>query len=224
VEKDETGLPQFFFGINKNNGVIIRLRGTSDGPKALKHSNAEARLVNKSNFSTSGELNGLAFITLSHGNYIIKSTLVLDNNITLKGIGGTAQSSYYQGLIRASYYTTLVLRKGAVITDYYATNATDTYIPIRADFATTGNPKKFSSLRIEGGSITNCTFAAPHLIRFGTATRVDVPGAFYMAPSTAENPINLSGNTNNYLYGGASTKLCDLSEELENGFSFPVAN
>jgi hypothetical protein len=158
-------------------------------------------------------------------------TLILDNNITLKGSGTTNATSYYNYLIMVNENATLVLRKGAIITKHHSNAGMPIYVSTSTKNNGIPTAENDGKVRIEGGSITDCDFSAINtdaykkLIYFKSAITRWYPGSFYMAESTADNPITFSGNTNNVLYFYASSPaMYNLSDYLDTGLSLPASN
>jgi hypothetical protein len=209
VENDDATLVKYIFAFNNAENVTLRLMGSKrdgDGEnwtRALKHSGATAGTrVNVKNLSTYGE----AFFQI--GNYTMtgpKRTLVLDRNITLEG-NGTTQSTRYNALINVGVNATLALRPGATITKYYAIEKDAGWSPILVTAANDNpnrDPELHGRVRLEGGSITNCTFdnvlpdpnylgyTAGNLIAFDMLENRYTVGSFYKAAG-----VVLSGNVN----------------------------
>jgi hypothetical protein len=192
VEKDELSLPLISITGNAQDDVTIRLRGTEDGPWTLQHSN-------------SGGLEGSGgFFTI--GGTLKKIVFILENNITVKGVGaGNQKSTVYGSLLRTLLPSTLVMKKGSTVTGHVGDNgSSNSVIRIEGTYSSSSTGR----LRIEGGSITNCSFDPSTdqgrdlviggcLIWFTGATPGYVTGALYKAASTEHNPIFFSGNTDN---------------------------
>ncbi|MDR2601045.1 MAG: hypothetical protein LBC53_01130 [Spirochaetaceae bacterium] len=245
VEQDELTLPRIFFIGNNQENVTVRVRGYG-APRALKCSanygnNNDS--YNKTVISAAPPFPGgssnanMGFLNL--GYCATNATIpfnkgidfILDNNIIVKE-AGNVKAPVYLDLIYIYYNATLVLRKGAVISDYYSDKTNTNINPIRMHTKTQykGTPAAANDgkVRIEGGSIKDCTFGnIAYLIYSPYGEDQHYPGAFYMDVSTADNPITISGNTNNYVYfpytkEGANTATpYNISNLLTSGtFSF----
>jgi hypothetical protein len=247
VEKDELSLPRIWFVGNGKTDVTLRLRGL-DAPRALKfavlgydsyhnRSNNTSLLDPTPTYSNNANVSD-GFLNIGYSNLKNKITFILDNNIIVKGnydkdIDTTTPNKpeVYSTLIVVSHNATLVLRKGALITGFYTTLTFNTHCPILVLGNASNNERLASNnghVRIEGGSITNCTFdtAYTSLIRFGARAPKLSPGCFYMAPSTQENPIVFEGNIiNRMAYGTINTTdnpAYILTDYLATGLSLPA--
>ena len=232
VEKDETALPRIFFTGKGEENVTIRLRGLgeprilafSDGYSTSNHDSYNKDLIGAINPPNNSSNKDYGFINVGDPKKTLtnKTTFILDNNITVQG-SGDSKCDVYSDLIQVNYNATLVLRKGALITD----GNSNYTISISADTSNTArSPKKHGKLRIEGGSITNCisTSDNPRLIYVQRKQDWLDYGTFYMAPSTDNNLIVFTNNTNNILKFNTTsgTNTFDLSNYLVSGLIEPV--
>jgi hypothetical protein len=212
VEKDETSLPRIFFIGNNQENVTVRLRG--HGTARVLKCSATLQNDNDSYNSTviatkpdwPGEHtpNG-AFINVGYNNgnaaFNKKISFILDNSIVVKGSINEVDK-VCQSLISVSWNATLVLRAGALITNYYSNMDVDKMSPVLVETKTFGEipvSTNDGKVRIEGGSITNCIFDTTYsrLIYFNATDEEFSPGSFYKAANTTANPVVLSNNTAN---------------------------
>jgi hypothetical protein len=205
VEQDDTNMKRYMLAFNNAANVTLRLKGSktgSDGEtwsRILKHNGTSTAYVNKA-VMTDGK--GLFQIGYYGGK---TNTFILDSNITLEGLGKT--TSRYSRLIVVEDDTTFVLRPGAALTSYYSTTKSHTSSPILVKHMS-------GKVRLEGGSITDCTFQSEtkrdegimslvgaSLISYLTPSEEppSEPGCFYKAAS-----VVLSRNTTNVVCFGSN--------------------
>jgi hypothetical protein len=225
VEKDELNLPRIFFVGNEKENVTLRLRGMgqprtlafNDGTQGNNHDSYNSDIITVTAPGYQGKDHGFINIGFDGNDPPMnKKTLVLDNNIIVKG-NGNGETEVYKHLIYVYRNATLVLRKGAVITELASTNAVSSTIYVITKTANKGTPTEINDgkVRIEGGSITNCTWGDGtynYLIYYVGGLARWYPGSFYMAESTEDNPIVFEGNTNNKLFFYSSSKETYLLE------------
>jgi hypothetical protein len=207
VEQHETSLPKFILAFGAEN-VTLRLRGTKEGPWTLQHGGL-------SGVSPSGASGGHGFFTIGlnqdSAGAPFKTTFIVGSNITIKGLGTTVydDSLAIGSALNVRPNATLILEKGSLLTDWYTATGSGSRVRcplyVEADSNAAGDRAKHGSLRIEGGSITNCTFitggSPPEygLVYVDGSSNDLAPGSIYKAASTTGNPIILSGNSNNLL-------------------------
>jgi hypothetical protein len=205
VENAMNSVQRLLLMLNKAENVTLRLRGSAGKEKKITwdkiNKSAYLNVSKHSTTSASGFINFGYAGTSNNAN--TKKTFVLENNITItiEGEDGSPSTGYF---IVVGYNTTLVLRKGAAITNYKTNDAAFPLIISVKAATTSNNPAqevKHGRLRIEGGSITGHSIGERDLIQFSAAKYL-TPGAFYKAASTAENPIVISGNTDNSVHFG----------------------
>jgi hypothetical protein len=228
VEKGER-LPRIQLGLNSVENVVLRLRGTADSAKILKHDGTND-ISKGSESNLSGDARLCFFYigrVVSNGTHF-KKTLILGDNITVKGNESSSETKFY-GVFRVEANATLVLEKSAVITKHLMYDEAEEFCPIFVTTATAinGDPTVNGNgkVRIEGGSITDCPLIQiddiDKLIFFsGTEDRY-YPGSFYMAKSTENNPITFSGNYKNDLFFYSSNYT--LTDFTDIGLSVPAA-
>jgi hypothetical protein len=200
-----TSVPRLYLNAVDAENVSLRLRGTKDGPWDLKHDGGNGGIYRAAGNYTPSSTAG--FINLNFASGYLKGqnklAFILEKNVTVKGIGGTVQSSMYRSLILVDANATLVMKPGSMISEHVSTQAnTPSYIPIYVNGTTSGN----QYVRIEGGAITNCTFPSPgkaHLIAFKANVSNYDSGAFYKAAF----PVgDWTGNTDMMVhFGGSNT-------------------
>jgi hypothetical protein len=215
VEQDNTSLPKFIVTFNNKENVTLRLRGDQNGPWTLKRGDTASASWNPYSAafappvydSTPGYFYGFFSIGVNTIDSFSQKTFIVGSNITIAGLG-TSSYSNNANTWNAFYVernATLALEKGSRITDWYTTETGGIWAPILVIGAMANkDPTRHGKLRIEGGSITNCTYStgnaftlAVNLIHFtGGATHLSA-GSFYKAASTPDNPIVFSGNTDN---------------------------
>jgi hypothetical protein len=223
VEKDETSLPNLVVSLNLKNNVTLRLRGSKDGPWTLKPlGDNSTNELNKNSITAQK-----AFIQIGYTDSEHKRTFILGNNITVKtGKARVPQSS--KSWTRSIYVgnnATLVLEKGSTITEHDTTGFSSTadsviYIYGSVTAKQIGDETKYGKIRIEGGSITNCSVPenSPLIYHYVILERL-AAGAFYLAPSSI---LELSGNTNNDLQIKNTTPAWNLEDYLISGLSVPT--
>jgi hypothetical protein len=207
VEQDEPSLPRFVISANGQENVTMRLRGYQE-ERTLKNMNqaqVEGNVSYDSEFMApnggldyTGQAAMYSFFDIG---YAYKSALlrnkiafILENNITVKGTGQET-SKLHRNLFTVYYNVTLVMKKGSKLTEY---NYSTSVIEVKNQGLPAAQ-NKHGMLRIEGGSITNCSFTdnTAGLVFFQYGRSIFVPGSLYKAASTTENPIDLkTGNTN----------------------------
>jgi hypothetical protein len=212
VEKSEVSLPRFLITASQRENVTIRLRGTKNGPWVLQNINQNgsanvsynSTIVNAGNApyeDLAGSDTEGGFFAIGVGSIGKNITFILENNITVKGVGtGSPESVLYRSLFKVDLNATLVMKKGSKLTEYVSTQFdASSFSVIHVNIANTGGvPRPSGWVRIESGSITDCTFdaSASSLVYFeGMATNY-AKGVFYKAASTQDNPIVLTGNSN----------------------------
>jgi hypothetical protein len=206
LEKDEK-LHQMLLTCN-GKAAVIRLRGLGQAWE-LTHdptSNA-ARESNYWNKTYAGESvstvwsdrQGLINLGGKAGDSL---TLALENNITIYG-------GKFNSMVHAAYNTTLVTRKGSLLTGYQHSSSSPDYR--KAVVYMDGGSK----VRLEGGAIKN-NAASGGIIGCGSLPALFGEGRFYKAASTPEHPVDLSGNACNGQAGFA------LFLGGGDGYWFPV--
>jgi hypothetical protein len=223
VEQDELSLPKFLVSLRKKNNITLRLRGTAKGgPKILQHGGSSEYSYNTSVVTQSSAKDCYGFFNFGKSG-TSKETFVLENNITVKGIGKgqpDPNPARYSYLVHIWPNSTLVMKKGSKLTELTHTQV-KSVILVTPTFDPATAPD--GNMRIEGGSITDCTFLTSGWLVYMnyTPTYYD-SGAFYMAASTEENPIDLTGNTSTKLvFNSNSSYTWDLLDYLGNGLSKP---
>jgi hypothetical protein len=210
-------IPCVVLAFNEKDNVTLRLRGTTEGgPKTIGWKSGAALNVKSYSRTEAG------FIQIGkNAASQVKRTLILDNNITVKGKSNT---STINPLFDVGRNATLILRKGAEIKDYTPYDP-ETYIIYVAAHTSAAerNPVNHGSIRIEGGSITNCkNDNGQYLIQIAGMSSVLSYGAFYKAASTEDNPVNISGNTNNTLLIGSGNPKNEVDLNIEGEISLPA--
>jgi hypothetical protein len=204
VERNEIDLPQIHITPTEGN-VTLRLRGYNE-PRILKHNGgAYSSAVIGGTYSSDGGFINIGILAAT--GTPPKRTLVLDDNITVNGVGaGNPAYMRYKSLIAVHKNALLVTRKGSEITGFVGRDISGCS-PIQV--SGTFYPGTVSSVpdrlhgyvRIEGGSITYCTVNTQynHLISFTYEEDWTNPGAFYKAESTGDNTLVFSNNNSNML-------------------------
>jgi hypothetical protein len=230
VENDETNLPQFFLTFNKR-AITLRLQGSkkdNDGntwSRILKHGNTAIQSYNPASEEWKDSTNGFYDAASATGFFNIgtsfgvtppKRTLIIGSNITIAGLGNEQYGNKVYSAFYVGCNATLVMEKGCLITDWYSTSNSNKRGPIYIDTFLAGDGVYAGSLRIEGGSITNCTVRNNQCL-------ITCIGNFYKAASTEENPIVFSGNKgsdgsvnnklNFYIVTSYSYTVIDLNTE-----------
>jgi hypothetical protein len=212
VEKDETNLPKLALCFNNAANVTLRLRGTGDqGEWRLRHNNTNDTTLNvkKINLDTA-----IPLIQIGGGTTQSRRTFILGRNITVAGFGTTTEGTYVnRSLLAVMPNAMLVLEPGSKITDWYGTFPSTwlgSPIYIKNGAPADRDPAKHGHLRIEGGSITNCSFKTEKtegnttsysgLVYVSSRESRMAVGSLYKAASTEENPITFSGNSSNEMY------------------------
>jgi hypothetical protein len=216
VENNETGLRNYRLAFNMEENVTLRLKGSKNGTdgevwtRTLKHGGSSGTDVNNRS-------NEFALFQIGGGDpgggdtAHPKRTFILDSNITMEGTG-TSESSRYRSLFYVDRNATLALRPGAAITKYYATTKMVAMSPIivdKVDSNPNRDPELSGSVRLEGGSITDCKFdnvgdknnTHANLISFQNTEANCALGSFYKAAS-----VVISGNVNHQ--GEAANEVC----------------
>jgi hypothetical protein len=231
VENDEINLPLIVLVFYNDassryaSNVTLRLRG-KDSPRTLKHGGTANVSYNSSLLSsvpTSSSATGFINIYLNT-TFNNPATFVLDSNITVDG--GGAMNSNYNALIKIGRNATLVLKPGSVITNYYSTSTNVGCCPVYLPAGTSKNPTnvQHGSVRVEGGSITNCSFevnlGANGLIKFQTSppNQYVIPGSFYKAAGVS---LILSGNTEDVVRFSITSQNMYASLDTSSEISLP---
>jgi hypothetical protein len=241
VEQDETSLPRIFLCGNNVENVTMRVRGYGEA-RVLKCSAVPGNTSNdsynsintKPNFPSNAGNKDYGFINIVNPKALSlqnKITLVLDDNITVNG-SGESPATVYRAIVCVSNNGTLVLRKGALITKHNDSsesgkNSVIYVITGTKQIAPTPVLANDGKVRIEGGSVTKCTFeTGTRLIYFNSKAEWNYTGSFYMGASTDDNPISFADNSNNelFFYNSSPAVNKNLSEFLNTGLRFPDSN
>jgi hypothetical protein len=232
VEKNEENMHRMVLTFNNRPNITLRLQGDENGPYVLKQGNTASVYYNSSSEAFNSPIADwqtstfTGFINVGSTIEVTPNpgkTFILGSKVTLAGLGNQSydNASNVFELVRVYPGSTFVMEKGSLITDFFDdVNSNKRVITVVSESNANKDTTKHGKLRIEGGSITNCTTYAgnellsvppAYLIRFTTRTANWGAGAFYKAPDI--DPI-VAGNTDNILWIGtyASGTAYDLGE------------
>jgi hypothetical protein len=239
VEDDALDLPRFYLTFMQQENVTLRLRGTKDGPWTLQNNNLRPNAPGGTSYNPSkatislGNSASDGFFNIGNYNGGKSQALVLENNITVKGVGaGQPQSLAYRNLFKIwPTNVALVMKKGSKLTESVNTTTGSgrsiIYVP------SLGTPQG-DVLRIEGGSITDCSFdnipdiygSAAALIFFGEMQSNYGSGSFYKAAHSPENPVVISGNSSSLVIwkqAGPNNMGNDLGTRVDIGTGVEIS-
>jgi hypothetical protein len=194
VEQNESNVPHLLVRLQDAENAALRLRGTAaGGPKTLRpvDLDTDERLTETNAVNVMNDTYWYdAFIKIGRYDYDDPSTtFILGNNIILQSGDASNHGDsnrHYTQFIIVQNNATLVLEPGSKIDGHKDDNGNNTCVIVAKSL--TRQDILQSNVRIEGGSITNCT-QVQYLIIMGSLTYLD--GAFYLAGG---NALTLSGN------------------------------
>jgi hypothetical protein len=244
VERDHDGvdaplLPRFyliFFNNEKNefqDNVTLRLRGYGRERVLKNNDTVSSKSYNVTRIGTdpaaiggNSRHGGFFNIGISSIDYTCKKTFILENNITVKGIGGSTESESYLPLIKVAHNAMLVMKKGSKLTEFVGTVGNSTRYPIIIDTNNNATTMRHGYVRIDGGSITNCQFIGMGLLWIDAVGPRIRDNMFHMEPSTDDNPIVFENNSNNLFIIKDTTNdpnryQYDLFQYRTTGITFP---
>jgi hypothetical protein len=206
VESDDDTLPRFHITANMEENVTIRLRGHG-GERKLKNNNTAGSVSYNNEVNTPMEVGegtnaaydgGFFNIGNKNGNGVYKKlTFILEDNITVEGIGsGGSVSASYWHLIQVQENATLVMKRGSKLTGFYGTGMFIVINIVNSNKSnTTIVAEKQGAVRLEGGSITHCSFNAVEALIYCTSmVKNTAAGMLYMA---GNNQFAFEENTDN---------------------------
>jgi hypothetical protein len=231
VEEDDP-LPRVFLAAGNQENVTIRLRGHG-GERRLKNDNDKSNNSYDSTVHTPAYLTskGWGFFTIgqTNGNVDNKELFfILENNITVEGVGvGTTPSLSYNSLIYVERNATLVMKQGSKLTGHTTTTTSFDHAAVHIFSQYNPAAKDQGALRLEGGSITHCSFDPDSSLIFSNY-KDHAPGLFYMAGndqfffgSNTDNTLVLHRKYPDPMDGVHYGRKVDLENYVSNGLTVP---
>jgi hypothetical protein len=234
VERNEKDVPHLIVGLNNQNNVKLRLKGTKDGPWTLEPEENDRHVTAIGGASIKANTESIAFINIGPNNTSdIARTFILGKNVTIKSKtipegNWSSGGPEMMGVFSVGMNATLVLEPGSKITGHDSTaveGIMSTVIYISSTNKNTArDPTKHGSLHIKGGEITDCKVRVESTQLIYTSWQ-ETCYEFGAISVEGNNVLKLSNNNNYNIRfradSGSANKTYDLLQYLESGLTKP---